>query len=69
MIETLGEIANYGVLGTATITLTFAVRHLYKRNCEQSDRISNIIEENSIVIREHSAAIKGLTEVIKERGK
>lgn len=69
MIEHIGDVANYGVLGTATIILTFAVKHLYKRNCDQSDRIAEIIEGNSVALHEHSEAIKALTELIKERGK
>jgi len=69
MIEEVAQVANYGVLGTATIVLAGAVKQLYKRNCDQSDRISKIIEGNSIALHEHSEAIKSLTVLIKERGR
>lgn len=63
-MEGLTELLNYGVLGIMTVLLLYGVKVLYKRNCEHSDKLIDIVQKNNDVIATHTEAINGLRSVI-----
>lgn len=58
MNEIIAPLANYGALGVMCGALVFGISKLYKRNCEMSDKIANIVEHNTQAMVELKNAIK-----------
>ena len=65
-MEYATELVNYGALGLLSILLVTGIRVLYKRNCEQSDILVNIVGKNTEAMNKHTDAIETLKEVLKK---